>query len=480
MIHVLLEVLGECGVKVNWNRSDIAYTYIRVLDKNVDLNRVFCGKKIFFYGCNSISRLIYESIKENVEFLGFIDHGYKMKYDKYKNVPIYSLKTGMDELKNVLLENDNTEIVITIMWRYDDIMLDIRNTFSGVNVTTLTEKLLLSEYGMSFYSDNKDIHYLENIGHMTKSYQEVVSVITPYALLFYLLIKKDFTKSIFVFNSEVNVIIIDKIRKYGGLCVKPIYNQICNGDALLDFIKLITFYNRDISFWGQDHVKFVQYFLDNQITVLEDGVNNYFEAASEAYKFKLDNGRFYYPFGYDEAVNSIFLTGKLIVPESISNKVKQVNLMDLWQKKSIEDRQILLDIFSVPQEDIERCISEGRSCLLLTQNFSKIGVITQEEQIEMYKDILQNYEHKKVIIKPHPQDYIDYMEFFPECRVLEKSFPIEFVKFLGVNVKKVISVASSAIFGFFPDDMIDSYENMIDEYGLYKFKCSFEGKRLKV
>lgn len=465
---------------MNWNRSDIAYTYIRVLDKNVDLKRAFWGKKIFFYGCNSISRLIYERIKGDVEFLGFIDHGYKMKYDKYKNVPVYSLKTGIDELNNVWMEKDNVEIVITIMWHYDDLMLDIRSKFGKVSVTTLTEKLLLSEYKMSFYSDNNDVRYLKNIGHMTKDYQEVVSVITPYALLLYLLIKKDFKKSIFVFNSEFNDRIIDNLRKYKGLCVKPIYNQICNGDALLDFIKLITFYNRDISFWGQDHVKFVQYFLDNQITVLEDGVNNYFEAASEAYKFKLDNGRFYYPFGYDEAVNSIFLTGKLIVPESISNKVKQVNLMDLWQKKSIEDRQILLDIFSVPQEDIERCISEGRSCLLLTQNFSKIGVITQEEQIEMYKDILQNYEHKKVIIKPHPQDYIDYMEFFPECRVLEKSFPIEFVKFLGVDVKKVISVASSVIFGFFSDDMIDSYENMIDEYGLYKFKCSFEGKRLKV
>ena len=93
----------------------------------------------------------------------------------------------------------------------------------------------------------------------------------------------------------------------------------------------------------------------------------------------------------------------------------------------------------------------------------------------MCKKILSNYDHKRVIIKVHPGgiEPVDYEKIFPDCYIMRDSFPIEILKLIGLEdrIFKIISVFSTAIYGFFDKSKIDCYLDLYSEVMQGEAEC---------
>ena len=69
-----------------------------------------------------------------------------------------------------------------------------------------------------------------------------------------------------------------------------------------------------------------------------------------------------------------------------------------------------------------------------------------DEEIAIYKE-LQNQE-ENIIIKTHPREKKDYSTIFPNVQIIDEPFPVELLKYIGLNVKKIITLSSSAALNF--------------------------------
>lgn len=162
-------------------------------------------------------------------------------------------------------------------------------------------------------------------------------------------------------------------------------------------------------------------------------------------------------FGYDETVNKIYLTENLCkeIPKGLEKKVEIINLKELWNKKSEEEKKIILDIFNF-NDKIREKITKN-IIMLFTQPLSEDNMISEEEKIEIYSKILAKYNNQTVMIKPHPREKTDYSRYFPNCYVMEEKYPVEILELVGINIKKAVTVFSSAVFGLGKNIEIDFY-----------------------
>ena len=86
--------------------------------------------------------------------------------------------------------------------------------------------------------------------------------------------------------------------------------------------------------------------------------------------------------------------------ENKKNIVKR--LSEEWDSSSKEKKQYLLGIFDLSKEDLQELAS--RKVILLTQAFVEDGKMSDKEQIEMYRTIIEHYGEENIIIKKHPRD----------------------------------------------------------------------------
>lgn len=93
----------------------------------------------------------------------------------------------------------------------------------------------------------------------------------------------------------------------------------------------------------------------------------------------------------------------------------------------------------------------------MTQAFSDDHFVTEEEQVEIYRKILSNYDEDDVVIKPHPRDKIDYRKYFPKVMYFDKTVAMQFLAILGIKFERVVTVSSSAALSFGIDIPIDWY-----------------------
>lgn len=89
----------------------------------------------------------------------------------------------------------------------------------------------------------------------------------------------------------------------------------------------------------------------------------------------------------------------------------------------------------------------NNATLIITQPFFADAIVkTREEQLEIYKDIIDKYGfNDKIIIKPHPRDDINYEKIIPKSNVIEEIFPIEILNFTNIKFNKVITVSSTSV-----------------------------------
>lgn len=159
----------------------------------------------------------------------------------------------------------------------------------------------------------------------------------------------------------------------------------------------------------------------------------------------------------DKNIKKAYLTKNLCneIPKGLEKKAEIINLKELWNKKSEEEKKIILNVFDFNPEILKK-VNEN-TVMLFTQPLSEDNVISEKEKIELYSKILKKYENQSVIIKPHPREKTDYSIYFSNCYVMKEKYPVEILELVGINIKKVITIFSTAAFGLGKDVEIDFY-----------------------
>lgn len=275
-------------------------------------------------------------------------------------------------------------------------------------------------------------------------------------LLIFLLINEEDVKKIFwIFDDKIEIrnktIKSFKVERNKGLfdlVKKSIKYYFC--------FKILSIKHnlKNLTVYGCDHIIGAKFFLKrHEFILLEDGTQNY---DKNTYKRSLKNRLFSVPvFGVYKNVNKIYLTGLAPIPSEIKDKVEIINLKELWNKKSDTEKEEILNIFGFNNEIINNL--KGKNKILYTQPLSEDGVISEEEKIELYRQIIKNYDEKELIIKKHPREKTDYRVIFPKVEVLDQSFPAELFKLLDIKLKKAITIFSTAV--------LSDKEIEIDFYG---------------
>jgi hypothetical protein len=206
----------------------------------------------------------------------------------------------------------------------------------------------------------------------------------------------------------------------------------------------------------------------------EDGINHFLKVNKYFFyrhtffkKLKVYLYRFLFPESYNlisgdgtsKYIKSIELNSFL--PYSIPKKVKVLDKLKLFSELNLNQKEFILKAFNIDIEDLKPAIS-NRNIILLTQPLKDdLFVNSANEQLIIYKSILDSYDLHKVIIKAHPRDNFDYKTFFNDAYIIDKNFPVEIINFINIKLDNAITISSSSI------ELLIAIENKIilgDEY----------------
>ena len=192
-----------------------------------------------------------------------------------------------------------------------------------------------------------------------------------------------------------------------------------------------------------DHKLLGQYFANKkEYFLIEDGSATYTGTGIKNLFLRKLLGLNKESFGRSNNCIKIYLTGLATIPEEIKDKVEIINLKELWNKKSKVEKEEILSIFGFNNEIINNL--KGKNKILYTQPLSEDGVISEEEKIELYRQIIKNYNEEELVIKKHPREKTDYKVTFPKVEVLDQSFPAELFNLLDIKFEKAITIFSTA------------------------------------
>ena len=215
--------------------------------------------------------------------------------------------------------------------------------------------------------------------------------------------------------------------------------------------------NSKLEFWGHDHVyKSYCIFRNHHFCLLEDGTLNYYPYPYPQPKrflwFKrifagLNYGEHLSYAGSEKRCSRIYLTGLLDHGDVLKDpKVKIASFVDMWNSSDKDKRDFINNVFGITPALIEKCL--GCKQILLTQPFSETELITEDEKIEMYKQILSKIGHNDIIIKPHPREKTNYSKYFPNYVILNTKAPMQLLTLNGIKFESAYSINSTALFDF--------------------------------
>lgn len=80
---------------------------------------------------------------------------------------------------------------------------------------------------------------------------------------------------------------------------------------------------------------------------------------------------------------------------------------------------------------IREAIPTDAQAVLLTQHFAGLGIMTQQEQEELYRSLaVHALRGIRLIVKPHPDDTLDYTGIFPGAQIIRTVFPSELLPYV--------------------------------------------------
>lgn len=206
-------------------------------------------------------------------------------------------------------------------------------------------------------------------------------------------------------------------------------------------------------FFREGSILFNQLKKNNKIFLYEHGLINYqkTEEMFHGKKITLFNkiilkcfGESISSYGRDKNVEKIYLFNPEKAPFDIKEKVKKLDLRKKWENLKKEDKENIINIFGL--EDLNKEEYEGK-IILLTQPLSEQKLISEEEKLQIYSKIIENYSEKEIVIKVHPREKTNYSKYF-KCQILSNEFPIEILELENIRFKKAITLYSTAINSF--------------------------------
>lgn len=306
-----------------------------------------------------------------------------------------------------------------------------------------------------------------------------------YQILIYFLITEE-KERYFLFDDHFNKNFVEKMKKkyltqeieiyrIKSNILKNFYYFLKRNFNFLKIRKNLKIFEPFEIIGNENEVNFL--LKNNSFSLIEDGLGtyNYIEENNkENYLllkklfFKLF--RFEMPIinVFDKNVKKIYLTGLASIPEEIKDKVEIINLKELWNKKTEEEKKEILDIFGFDENIINKI--KNKKNILFTQPLSEDGFISEEEKIELYKKIISNYPEKDLVIKTHPREKTDYKKYFSEIEILNQSFPAELFDLLDIKFETAITIFSTAALNFSKNSKIDFYgtkvhPNLLKQWG---------------
>jgi hypothetical protein len=152
------------------------------------------------------------------------------------------------------------------------------------------------------------------------------------------------------------------------------------------------------------------------------------------------------PVANNKQCNELILTRDEDVPYIADKKKVVISLNNLWNNMDDQKKRYILDIYDISETDIQ--LLKKRNHIVLTQQFSTDGLISEKEQIEIYGNIIRKYDFSCLVLKTHPRDSINYRKYFPNVFVFDKPIPMQLLSIIGIRFKKASTVFSSSIDSF--------------------------------
>lgn len=183
--------------------------------------------------------------------------------------------------------------------------------------------------------------------------------------------------------------------------------------------------------------------------IIEDGydcykhIERHYDFNGIKYKIKILINDITNSFGTSKYVKQIEVNSLEGINLSFKNKFIEKPRKEIFDKLDNKQKKIIIDVFLDKPLDL----SNKEVSLLITQPLYKDGFLDNEEQqIKMYKYMLETYIQGDIIIKPHPRDETNYLKVIKDCIVLNSDFPIEILNLMdGIHIKKCITAFSTSV-----------------------------------
>ena len=137
---------------------------------------------------------------------------------------------------------------------------------------------------------------------------------------------------------------------------------------------------------------------------------------------------------------------------------------ETWRSFSAFKQKRILEIFDVSEQDVD--FFKNADTMLITQPLWPDSV-SEDVHADIYKKLIALYDESKVIIKTHPRETFNYNELFPNAKVFAKPLPIQLLAMMGINIKTVVTLYSTAVIQFPKNIAVHWYGTEFDER-LYK------------
>lgn len=312
---------------------------------------------------------------------------------------------------------------------------------------------------------------------------------TQYMLILYIMFFPDWKKSLlFIYRGRIGTTLIKRLHDRGAkfwggywltyLCVVKKNNIFARiiGRLLNELIRPLLYVwirlkgAKNIHACGYEHIFGAITCLEAGVSfsVLEEGIGVY-DARDLVEKFFRELKSCYampdkyLPGGWSDAVEEVICTGRKAIPKGLENKTKIYNLREIWSNLDEERKHDLFYLFDVQPQKWMNIVNQGRDILFLTQNFSPFHM-SEKKEIEMYCELMSAYDYKRILIKVHPADGKNYEKIFPECMVIKDELPIELMWMIGIPFKKIIGINSTALYGLWPENMVDDRTDLLQKY----------------
>lgn len=284
-----------------------------------------------------------------------------------------------------------------------------------------------------------------NNGFM-KNIDNVLVVNSTYSLLVYIILfPNKINNTILIHSDSIPSIISNKFPNAifvprGNSIVSKLFNYLKFKFSLLTNLKLrfIIKNKKNLNFYGHDHLFFSSPFL-NDFTLVEDGTANYIQTNKKWYIKAILSKKI---FGESISVKKIYLSNMAPIPLSIKHKVEIFNIEYSWKSLNTAEKKKINSIFNYLDIRLEFDV------ILITQPLSEDSIITEKEKINLYKDIIENYKSKKILIRAHPRERTNYKNIFPNCIISSEVYPLELIYLNTPSSTLAITLFSSGIYIF--------------------------------